>query len=83
VRSGGGGLRVFEGLAHGDHRGVSLAYIEGDSQVRGEALRADFYAAEAVGSQPLSPLLRRDIACSWTTLTPWAIIATLYVLLPR
>jgi hypothetical protein len=33
----------------GDHGGVSLAYLEGVSQVRGEAPRADFYAAGGCG----------------------------------
>ena len=44
---------------------------------------AAFYAAETVASQRLSPLAHRDNACSWTTLTPWPLIATSYVLPPR
>ena len=43
---------------------------------------AAFYAAKAVGSQRHSPLLRGDNACSWTTLTPWPLIATSYVAPP-
>ena len=64
-------------------RGFPWHTYEKVSRVRGEAPRVDFNAAQAVGSQPLSPLTRGDKACSWITITPWALIATLFVLLPR